>query len=323
MRGVVHQLAIWRLAFCLGCLAWAGSAWAQGEARAPRPHSFAAAPEPAQVELGRPFTYRVEVRHPAKERYDLPDPLSLDPVVVRRVEVERREAGDEGGVTTFALELLVFHTLDEVILPDLALAARDDEGPLGPLLIPGATVTIREVGEGEALEAPPEALPVEVVAWGRIAWAGVGLALLIAGSWLAARWWRRRSARVEPVSPFVRALAEIEALATEAQKARTVPERRAQYFRLSAILRGYLGGAHGVGATEMTSAELMVEVRERQIPGLAPASLEAWLDRGDLVRFAGAAAGLQELLDDLEEAMALIEGMEKARVERKEREDVA
>jgi hypothetical protein len=295
----------------------AGAVGAQGEARVAQPHGFTAAPEPGAVELGRPFHYRIEVRHGAGERFDLPDPLELGPFSLLGVEVDRTP-GDGEVITTFSLALAVFHALGEVALPELALLASDGAGPLRPLRIPGATVSIREVGEGEELVSPPAPLPFEAFAWARVVWVGVALLLLLAGGWLTWRWRLRSAVAPAPIPPFAQALRELEAVAAASKEAYGPAALRALTFRLSEILRGYLAATHGIGATEMTTEELLTEVERQRIPGLAPAALAAWLRRGDLVRFASGATGLQQLHGDIEEAMALIEGMEKARLERKE-----
>lgn len=284
---------------------------AQAEARAPQPTSYLASVEPSEVELGRPFVLRVEVRHREGERYRLPGELALEPAVVRGVEASRAEAAGEV-VTTFLVKAAIFEVLGEVQLPAIRLAAEDAAGALAPLDVPGATLTVREIGEGVELAPPPAPLALSVLAWERLLGAAGALALL-AGLLLFLR--RRRHARAAAppaLPPAEAARRALGALRAEARWERG--EGRLHYFRLSEILRLYLRDAHGLAAVEMTSEELVEALRRAPIPGLAAERAEAWIRRGDLARFAKGAIESEQALGDLEEAEAMIEAMEAARL---------
>lgn len=280
---------------------------AAAQAREPRPQSYMASVEPDEVELGRPFLLRVEVRHPPEERYRLPAELALGPAVVVRVEESRGE-----GETAFLVEARIFDALGEVKLPDLLLEVADAEGALDPLRIPGAAVRIRETGEGVDLEPPPAPLAVSVLAWERLLLAGGAVALLAALVIFLRRRRARRPAEVDPpLDPATRAARELAALRAEALWEKG--ETRRHYFRLSEILRTYLRDARGIAAVEMTTDELVVALRRQPVPGLARDRLEAWLFRGDLIRFAKGGASAEQALADLEELGATIRAVEEAR----------
>jgi hypothetical protein len=287
---------------------WLSTGALADEGRKPQPSSFLSAVEPSEVELGRPFVLRVEIRHPKGERYRLPADLDLG-VIVRDVQAESVER--DGLVqTTFRIEALVFDRLGEIVLPDLRLEVEDDEGPLAPLLVPGATVKIRETGEGTELAPPPDPLEVRVFAWERLAIAAAVLALL-GVIWAL---WRRRGGKaaakpaLPPAEAAIRALGEL--------RAETLWERgegRLHYFRLSEIVRVYLRDGHGMAAPEMTSDELLAALQRWPVPGLSVERMEAWLRRGDLIRFAKGEVQADRAMRDCDEAREMIEAMEGAR----------
>lgn len=292
----------------IACLWLSAGALAEG-GRKPQPTSFLSAVEPSEVELGRPFVLRVEIRHPREERYRLPADLELEGLTIRRVDSESAER--EGIVeTTFRIEAVVFDHLGELALPDLRVEVEDEEGPLDPLLVPGASLKIRETGEGTELAPPPDPLEVRVFAWERIAIAAAVTAFLAAG-WML---WRRRSGRAaaEPAPPpaeaAIRALRELRAEALWERG-----EGRLHYFRLSEIVRVYLRDGHGLAAPEMTSDELVAALRKWPLPGLPAERMEAWLRRGDLVRFAKGEVDADRAAGDCDEAVEMIEAMEGAR----------
>jgi hypothetical protein len=58
------------------------------------------------------------------------------------------------------------------------------------------------------------------------------------------------------------------------------------YFRLSEIVRGYLGERYGIEALESTTPELLDAVRTRETPGLAVDALTEFAQGSDFVRYA-------------------------------------
>lgn len=294
---------------CLALLSFLAPA-ALAEGPGPRPESFASRAEPGEVELGLPFVYSIEVRHPPAERYELPDPLSLGSLAIRGVEEERRQ--EKGAiVTVFSIHLAIYDALGEVGIPDVELRVGGGEGPLGSLRIPGVPVVVRATGEGDELSPLPEPLDVRIVAWERIL---LPLALAAAAALLLYLFRRSRAASPEAVEPpvpaDVRALAELEALRRASSWERG--DGRLHYFRLSEILRSYLGAAHGVGAEEMTTDELLGALRDAPVEGLSHPTLEGWLRRGDLIRFAKGRVDPEEALSDLEAARGMILAMAAA-----------
>ena len=60
------------------------------------------------------------------------------------------------------------------------------------------------------------------------------------------------------------------------------------YFRLSEILRGYLGERYGFDALECTSSELMTKLRRMPTPGLPEDRLLRFVSESDMVKYARA-----------------------------------
>jgi hypothetical protein len=104
----------------------------------PRPLSFHATAEKAEVRLGEPFAYEIEVRHPPEESYALPAELALEPFQAEGGRCRRETRGDET-VTSCAMRLALF-ALGTVDVPDLPLAVHGPAGD-GVLAVPGPRIT--------------------------------------------------------------------------------------------------------------------------------------------------------------------------------------
>jgi hypothetical protein len=61
---------------------------------------------------------------------------------------------------------------------------------------------------------------------------------------------------------------------------------REYFIRVSETIREYLGNRYGFFAMDLTSRELVDELRDRPTPGLEIAGLKALLQDSDLVKFA-------------------------------------
>lgn len=271
------------------------------------PLGFEARVEPSTAELGRPFVYEIRVRHHPAERYELPRPLSLGTAAIRNVDVSRSEA--EGEATTiFRVEAAIYDQLGEANLPDLVLSVRGPDG-VKELPIPGAPVTIAVSSEAQELAGnrPPRELivPSYFLLWSLLALVGAVVLGLLARRHMASRRGPVDEGKAPPRIPAdERTLAELRKLAAE-----TLPREgkaREHYFRLSAIVRAYLGEVADFSAPDMTSFELLEALRARSVPGLPLADFERWLERSDLARFAKAEIDPSIAVADLELATAWV-----------------
>jgi hypothetical protein len=129
-------------------------------------------------------------------------------------------------------------------------------------------------------------------------WAAAMPMLLLLGAVLAGVLWRRKRRPAPRVlSHGERALMELQRLDT------TLPTQNARVFAeaLSALLRRYVTERFALPALRQTTAEFLVAVRESSaIPPAQQDQLRLFLERCDLVKFAGAAPSVEEGRDMLQ-----------------------
>ncbi|MFN7133073.1 MAG: hypothetical protein ACK4N5_13425, partial [Myxococcales bacterium] len=273
-----------------------------------KPHSFTAVAEPDKVRLGEKFRYVIEVRHDPAERYELPRELSVGEAF-NLVEVDAtRETKDGVAVTRFVLTAALFE-LGEKRLPDLTLNVTSKAGAFG-LSVPGPVVTgLGALDEQAQLQdiAPPVDVTIPDYRLLYVVAGTILLTLLVL--WLVGRLRNRR--KVEkvlppppPVPAHVRALEALAALQREDPGGR----EKEMYFRISEILRDYLGERFGFNALDLTTAELLAALRTRPTPGLDYTKFEAFCQEADLVKFARFEASPGMVKAALDASMAFVQG---------------
>jgi hypothetical protein len=253
-----------------------------------QPRSFKVVLEKAEVKLAEPFGWTLEVRHTPDETYELPASLDWKPFHVRESKSEVKDGGDEKQ-TTFRLRLQSFDVGDRQT-PGFRLLARSSSG-VRQLEIPPQKVTVQGVidpAQGEPkLREERRPLPrVHRRLWWPVAVPGV-LALGVLAWWL----WRRRrrgEAARAPAKPRPPPYDEAMARIAELESAGLVAkgEKQTYFFRLAEVIRDYLGRRYGFEALELTSDELLSELRGRSTPGLDFGALAGFLSAADLVKFA-------------------------------------
>jgi len=272
------------------CAALLGDAGAPVEAV---PLEVVARLDPQKVQLGEPFTVTLTVRHAAAERYELESPGDLGAFEFLGQERSREDAAD-GAITTFRLKLQLFE-LGMQELPPLGFAVSTPDGARryvhrGTQV--QAIAMLPDDAQGAAAELrdikPPEDVPVR--SW-TLLYALLAAAATAALAWAAWRWWKNRPripvAPVLPARPLdERTLAALEAL--RAEKLVEAGRTREFYFKLSAILRGYLGERYGFEALECTSPELLSRARGLNAPGLSYEALCRFVEDSDQARYARA-----------------------------------
>jgi hypothetical protein len=275
------------------------------------PYPVQARVQRTEVKLGEPFGYEIEVRHPASLTLALPEALPQDGVPsqskdgVLSLSKEpfvlepgrcRREPAEDDVVSTCAMTAALI-ALGPHDLPALALALT---GPGGTttLQVPGPRVTGAGVLDPAAPTdrlvlrdlAPPAPLMVRSL---RLVWWTLGVLAALAAALLAWRAWRRRRTRAveppPPVPPHERLARRLAAL--EADRLGERGHARAHFYRLSELVREYLGALLGVPALDLTTEELLERARASGDPRLDPDALRPFLEGVDLVKFARAEAG--------------------------------
>src|SRR5207302_6563209 len=153
---------------------------------------------------------------------------------------------------------------------------------------------------------PPVAVLVRSFLW---AWV-LGAVVLLAAGILALREARRRRARrplpvPPPPTPEEEAMARLLSL-----KQRRPWDRglgRAAVFELSEIVRAYLGRRLQFDALDLTTDELLAELRRLRLLGLDLAELSEELARQDLVKLAKAEPTPQECASAIDRAASLVD----------------
>jgi hypothetical protein len=267
---------------------------------------------PAKVKLGEPFTVEVVVTHVKEQRYDLKPVEPGDAFDV--VDQQRsRLDGADSATTTFQLQLAGFQ-LGEQKTPQLAFEVWTPQAQ-GTFSVPGVSVEIvstlppdaEEKGAGLFDIAPP--VDVAVRTW-RLLYA-LGIALAVALAAYAFMRWRARPKPVVLAPPKPTEPLEVRVRkALDALRAEDLPGKgrvREYYFRLSEIVRGYLGERYGFDALESTTPELLDSLRRLHTPGLPMKELQEFVNESDFVRYAKAAPDPIACKSALELAYAIVQ----------------
>ncbi|WP_426745360.1 BatD family protein [Myxococcus faecalis] len=310
-------MARFAMGLCVGALTLASPAGAQApQGTAPAAASPPGAPtheqtqpldvsvrvDPQQVRIGDPFTYHVVLTHPKDHRYELAVPKETGDFEFLD-QTRQRQDGAESATTTFAVRMSAF-ALGTVQVPALAFDVATPEGPR-QYSLPGrqieVTSTLPPEAEGQGADLfdiqPPQEVPIR--SW-RLVLALLGA--LAAGllAWALLRWWKNRPKHVyvPPPQPLdVRTRKALDTL-----KAENLPARgrvKDHYFRLSEIVRGYLGERYGFEALECTSSELMSSLRRLAPPNLPEDKLMRFVSESDMVKYARADASPESCRDAL------------------------
>jgi hypothetical protein len=269
------------------------SAQALAKLPAVEPQGFQARVEPEQVLLGEPFVYELVITHPADHRYELELPPDLGDFELLS-QARTPPQGSEPAVTTFRLKLSAFN-LGMLTLPEVPFLVSTQEGPMR-FMAPSRTLevagTLPEDAQAEGADLKDIQPPTEVAirSW-TLLWGLLGLlAAIVVGlvAWRLFQKYRNRPlAEVKPLLPLdVRTRQALDTLKSEDLPAKG--KVKDFYFRLSEIIRGYLGERYGFDALECTSSELMQELRRKKPLQFPEDGLMRFVSESDLVKYARA-----------------------------------
>lgn len=275
--------------------------------------------KPEHVKLGEPVTLEIVVTHDPGQRYELKTPNDLGDFEYLGQERSRVD-GSGRSTTTIEVKLSAFK-LGELDTPGLELEVAAPEGA-ATLPVPRGRLTVdsslppdtQTRGENLYDVKPPEEVPIRswrllYVLAGLLALAAVGYALM------------RYLARPKPIAPayvappeplHVRAIRQLDALAAENLPSKG--EFKPYYFRLSEIIRGYLGELYGFEALESTTPELLNALRARSTPGLPMTDLTTFAEASDFVRYAKQQPDVDECKSHLELAYRIVHATQAAAV---------
>ncbi len=275
------------------------------------PEQLRARVTPEAVKLGQPLVLELLVSHALDQRYELKTPGDLGDFDYLGQE-RKRVDGQDSSTTTFQVRLAAF-ALGSLETPELQLEVTAPGGT-ATLPVPRAKVTVvstlppdaASTGEDLLDVKPPLELPVR--SW-RVVYVLLALLWLALFAYLVRRYLQRKkqvaSAPEKPKEPLhLRATAALDALAKEDLPGRG--EFKRYYFRLSEVVRGYLGELYGFEALESTTPELLAALRTRRTPGLPVAELVAFAEASDFIRYAKLEPTLPECALHLELAYRII-----------------
>jgi hypothetical protein len=263
-----------------------------------------------KVRLGEPFTYKVSVVHSPDERWELRPVADLGAFGLRSSGRQRSD-GQELSTTTFRLEMALFelgeHTLPTLVFDVVGGGAARTASVSGAAVEGLSSLPKDAATNGAALmDIKPNAdVPVRSY---RLLWLLLGLAALVVAALGVRRYLANRRARLPPPPP--RPLRERTREALEALRAEALLTRglvREYHFRLSDIVRGYLGERFGFEALECTSGELLSQVERLDPPGVEARALQRFVDQCDVAKFARAELSLAACDWALGYAFALVD----------------
>lgn len=257
-----------------------------------QPLSIIATATPEKVKLGEPFTYRIVLTHAPDQRYELTTPTDLGSFELTS-QTRHREDHGQTSTTTFELKMALF-ALGAQKVPDLTFEVTDTSGVHRYVAHGGSVEGVSTLPKDAAKEGadlydikPNEVVPVRTYRLLWVALALLGAAGLGYAAWRGFKKLRARALSPPPLPPkplHERTLAALDTLKAEALPAQG--RAREFYFRLSEILRGYLGERFRFEALECTSTELLARAEALLSPKHSLGDLSAFVHDSDLVKFA-------------------------------------
>lgn len=275
--------------------------------------TVAARVTPLEGHVGDPFVLTVSAIAERAVPVNLPSVVDLGPfTVLDKAEAVEQDLGDGRVKREFALTIAAYETGD-LDVPPIEVTYLGKGGEVRTVRTEPVQVRLASLIANEPEpELKENAPPVPV--WKRdLFWAYVGGALLAAGlgalvTWLIVRRLRRRV--VLRPGPPPRPAHEIALERLDRLGALGFLENadnRPFYFAVSEVVRDYLGGRFGFDSLELTTAELVAELRRRADRELLLGEIEGWLSACDLVKFAKISPTAAEARGTLEIAIRIVE----------------
>jgi hypothetical protein len=280
----------------------------------------------AVISVGEPFHLVIEASHEKGALALLPEEIALDDKIAERKSARRhtRSGDDKTETDRYDLELLAFDSGD-VTIPKIPLALGSTRAETNPIALdvkthfseaelPIATSTRPEaMAELEKMAAAdPDAKAVLVDDYRPLV-AGAAVALLALAAFVAWRIRKNRRAAIEaapvpPPPPRPAHEVALERLAQLRSSGRVERGELKPYFvELSEIMRTYAGGRYGFDSLDLTIGELMIALSKKDTRGLEARTLEALLERADLVKFAKYVPEAAEATDAMSTATDIVE----------------
>jgi hypothetical protein len=244
--------------------------------------------QPQEAKLGEAVKLIITAKGEEGAVYKLPERIDLGSFV--ELGRERKKKGEQ---YIFTLKVVVYEEVGEVELPSFKLQGeKPDADAVEVLEVPSAKLTVKSMLTGVEKPEPRDIagpVPVWVDDYRLLVYLGLVLlfvfgALILRVSRSAGRAEQRM---VDLPPPRLAHQIAYDKLHRIVEDDLLRQEKFREYFiRVSETIREYLGNRYGFFAMDLTSRELVDELRDRPTPGLEISGLKALLQDADLVKFA-------------------------------------
>lgn len=276
------------------------------------PH-LAASITPEFANVGDMVLYHLEVGHPSDVSVKMPPRPKLHPYSFNGLDHTVAPSPDDPNllIEKWTLKVGVYH-LERADIPSLTLEVVTPDGSAQLVVPPQPFTVVTAMSDAEAKPremAPPEKIWEADYTLLYVGGAALGAVVVALLGWSLVRRLFAKKAAVVVVAPpqplEVRARQALLALQNQGLVAKG--RKREFFFRLSEIVRGYLGERFGFDAMESTTTELLALVRDRPTPGLDYGGLRSWCEMGDLAKFAKEDPSDEACSQALTAALAIID----------------
>jgi hypothetical protein len=286
--------------------------------RAPR-IEVSVGPEQPRVGDRVLITYRFRYRARDRVEFD-PDVVAFQQPAIEmdyaRDQPERdrnaRPAGDGFVTTDVTVAVQPFKVADVLVASLPARITTGDE--IARVCTPIVRFRVRSVFGNEAHPQPKDITAPAEVRFGALTLRYVALALdalfiVVVVTLGVVAWLRAKPKKVPPPPPPRHPyLVASEALAALARSDLLTRGHTKDYYdAISDVIRRYLGGMRNFDAIEMTSDEVLAQIRKNPLTGVTFVEIERLLSECDLVKFAGYVPSHEEADEILKAATSIVE----------------
>ena len=268
----------------------------------------------AEAHVGDPIRVTIVTVAKAAVPVNLPGTLALSPFSLLDRKESEQNLGDGRVRREFVLTVAVYEPGPQT-MPAVEVTYLGPRGEVRTVRTEPIPIKIASVIANEPEPALKEALAPVVGARGAAAGrstsrAGVAAAALgaLATTLIVRRLRARRGARPGPPPRPAHEIALERLDRLGAYGFLEDADNRPFYFAVSEVIRDYLGGRYGFDSLEMTTDELMAELRARagRELSLGLGEVQGWLSACDLVKFAKISPTAAEARGALESAIRIV-----------------
>jgi hypothetical protein len=259
----------------------------------------------AEVSVGEVFTVEVHAEGPPGTSFVFPPELADETAQLTAVP-------GTGPVRRYKAALFA---LEDAKVPPIAVKYRLPDGTAGEVTTAAIPVQVRTLlpKDKEAQKLADVRAPVRL-SIARLFWIACALLAALVAALAVWLWWRRRR-RARPAAPPVPAISPdqearraLEALAASGRLARA--EYRAFYIELTSIAKRYLERRLTAPILEMTTAEMLVFLRQQALTSEMSPLLRDLSGAADRIKFARGSGLSDEAERHLQAVRALVDGVE-------------